>query len=223
MIYLLRMVLLLAVLSGLVHIFAIIATPFLAEQKVWQRVVERAPEREMVVLKDHTEAVLLLGQADPAMAYGICRFDLEAGKVTLAADGPTDFWNVTIFNDQAEIIYSLHDGVSQTQQLNLEIRNRQDTAKEENEAVVEEIISPQTEEKNEFPVPRFRPSADDDELQVVDSEEEQDEEENQIEEDGSVVRARLNVSQAFVVFKVFRSSQAYSNIVRETLTDAECK
>ena len=91
MIYLLRMLLLLAVLSGLVHIFAILATPFFANQKIWQNLTDEIKPRQLVPLKTNEEVIKLLGQADPAMAYAVCRFDLANGPATLTSDGPTDF------------------------------------------------------------------------------------------------------------------------------------
>lgn len=214
--YFLRMFLLLIVLSGLVHIFSVLTVPNFADHKVWQRIESKMQPRDMTQLSGHAETVSMLGRADPAMAYGICYFDLKNGPVTVTSDGPTNFWNITIFNNQGQTVYSLHDGVSKNQQLNLEIRNRADPKKEEVIIENDNLPIPASRVRDGTPVPSSRPLSDK-ELESEKAEAEA------VEEDDSAVRAILNVNQAFVVFKIFRSSTSYSNLIRETLEAAECK
>lgn len=216
MTYLFRMIVLLVVLSGLVHIFAILATPLFANQKIWQRLIEEIEPRRFAQLPNTKAAVELLGQADPAMAYAICRFDLSNGPVTLTSDGPTDFWQVTIYDTESAVIYSLHDGVSQTKQLNLEIKSLK-TVREELEAnEIDNVPLAASTAKVDIPVPFSRPLTEE-ELEAAKAEAETS------EEDNSVVKTVLENEQAYVVFKIFRSSSSFASIVEETLITAECK
>ncbi|MEP1442995.1 MAG: hypothetical protein ABJK39_08300 [Hyphomicrobiales bacterium] len=216
MMYLIRMLLLLVVLSGLVHIFAILATPFFAGQKIWQNLVTESEPRQLMPLKTNEDAIKLLGQADPAMAYAICRFDLNNGPVTLTSDGPTDFWQVTIYNTESAVIYSLHDGVSQTKQLNLEIRSLKTIQKAQ--STLDDNNTPEAagRPKAGIPVPFTRPLTES-ELAVAKAEAETG------EEDTSIVKTVLKTEQAYVVFKIFRSSRSFASAVEETLITAECK
>lgn len=216
MMYLFRMLLLLVVLSGLVHIFAILATPFFANQKIWQNITDEVKPRQLVPLKTNDDALKLLGQADPAMAYAICRFDLSNGPVTLTSDGPTDFWQVTIYDTESAVIYSLHDGVSQTKQLNLEIRSLKTIQKAQNTLGDNNISEAAGKSRGGIPVPFSRPLTEA-ELAVAKAEAETG------EDDGSVVKTLLKTELAYVVFKIFRSSRSFASSVEETLITAECK
>lgn len=216
MMYLFRMLLLLVVLSGLVHIFAILATPIFANQKIWQNLTDQIEPRQLVPLKTNEDAIKLLGQADPAMAYAICRFDLTNGPITLTSDGPTDFWQVTIYDTESAVVYSLHDGVSQTKQLNLEIRSLKTIQKAQNTLDDNNIPEAAGDPKEGIPVPFTRPLTKG-ELAIAKAEAETG------EEDTSVVKTVLKTEQAYVVFKIFRSSRSFASSVEETLIAAECK
>ena len=216
MMYLFRMLLLLVVLSGLVHIFAILATPFFADQKIWQNLIEEIEPRQLVPLKTNEDAIELLGQADPAMAYAVCRFDLNDGPITLTSDGPTDFWQVTIYDTESAVIYSLHDGVSQTKQLNLEIRSLKTIQKAQNTLDDKNIPEAAGNPEDGIPVPFTRPLTED-ELAIAKAEAETG------EEDTSIVKTVLKTEQAYVVFKIFRSSRSFATSIEETLAAGECK
>lgn len=216
MMYLFRITLLLAVLSGLIHIFAILATPFFANQKIWQNLTDEIKPRQLVPLKTNEDAIKLLGKADPAMAYAVCRFDLTDGPITLTSDGPTDFWQVTIYDTESAVIYSLHDGVSQTKQLNLEIRSLKTIQKAQSTLDNNNIPEAAGNQKEDIPVPFSRPLTRG-ELAIAKAEAETG------EEDSSVVKTVLKTEQAYVVFKVFRASRSFASTVEETLAAAECK
>lgn len=216
MMYLFRIVLLLVVLSGLVHIFAILATPFFANQKIWQSLTDEIEPRQLVPLKTSEDVIKLLGQSDPAMAYAICRFDLNDGPVTLTSDGPTDFWQVTIYDTESAVIYSLHDGVSQTKQLNLEIRSLKTIQKAQSTLDDNNVPTAAGISDDGTPLPFSRPLTKE-ELAIAKAEAETG------EEDSSVVKTVLKTDQAYIVFKIFRASRSFASTVDETLIAAECK
>lgn len=210
MIIAIRALVLFIVLTSLVHIFSIVATPFFADQKVWQRVVQHTQARKITALKDHAETVTILGQSDPSMAYAICHFNLKNGPVTIIADGPTSFWNATLFNNDAEIIYSLHDDVSQTSQLNLSIT--QIGAEFEATSDDPEGQSASEKESEGLPKPNIPPRTDEED--VVDLEVN--------EEDGNIIQARIAADQVFVVLKIYKASRHHTKLINETFEAAQC-
>jgi len=216
MTYIFRMLLLLVVLSGLVHIFSILATPLFANQKIWQHLSDEIEPRKLVSLKTTKAVTELLGQADPSMSYAVCRFNLANGPVTMTSDGPTDFWQITIYDTESAVIYSLHDGVSQTKQLNLEIRSQKTIQKVQENLDDNNVPLRAGNPKTDIPVPFSRPLTDK-EVAIAKAEAETG------EEDSSVVKTVLKTEQAYVVFKIFRSTRSFASMVEETLLTAECK
>lgn len=211
MTYLVRMVIVLVVLSGLIHIFAILTLPFFADQKTWQKVISKAEPRLLTPLNDHSEAMSILGQADPSMVYALCHFDLTKGPVSVTTDGPTDFWNITIYNSASETLYNLHDQVSPTQQLNLEIRNIEQVLREKQ--AVRELEEVHTSSGN--PIPQIRPT---------DTEEEPEDTATEVgEEDGSLIKITLDLDEGYLVIKIFKSSKHFAKLITERLEAAECK
>ena len=217
MIIVLRTFILFVVLAGLVHIFSIFATPKFAGQKVWKRVTEHTQPRKLTALQNHDEAVSILGQADPSMAYAICHFSLNDGSVTLTSDGPTSFWNVTLFNKEAEIIYSLHDDASKTSQLNLSILLSGTKPEVAPEVPAEPIIAVNPDDY--IPTPRPSPNA----LEESESDEQEAADSDLSEEEGNTIQAVVNENQVFVVFKIFKTSRHHAKIIDEALETAQCK
>lgn len=217
MILTVRLILLTLVLGSLVHIFAVLSTPFLAEDKVWQRITAAVPARRMVPLATTRQAAALLGEADPAMAHAICHLSLDDGPAMVLADGPTSFWNVTIYNKRAEALYSLHDGVSETPLLNLTIHKVNQVSQSEEPYLERE---PEREPDSlpsrvvdGLPLPLPRDITSPDEQEAVD---------DTIEDDNQSVDVRLNEDEIFLVFRIFKSSRHYDEIVAEALQTAEC-
>jgi len=211
---LLRNLVLFLVLSGLVHIFTIVATPFFAQQKVWQRITQRIEPRKIAALNGYFDAVATLGQADPSMVYAICHFSLENGPVTITANGPTSFWNATLYNSNAEVIYSLNDDISQFNQLNLSVSRVTPLSEEKPDETIA-IPPPSAVEKNvpsPTPSPALEEGAQEGEtdLQVSD-------------EDGSRIEARVSENEVFMVLKVFQLSRHHAKLIEGTIETAECK
>lgn len=211
---LLRPLALAVVLSGLIHICSILAIPFFAEGKVWQRVVRHTEGRKMAPLRDHAQAVAILGQADPAMAYAICHFSMSDGPVSVSAEGATGFWNATLFNDRGEVIYSLHDDVSQTNELNLEVIPAGGNAEDPSSDAKSSALP--AEPGTSIPIPLSRP-------RLPEEGGEASETDNATEDENQPVRVWISENQAFLVMKIFRSSRHYARLIAETFEAAECK
>lgn len=216
--FVLRTLSLFVVLACLIHIFAVIATPLFAGQKVWQRVVDQTPPRRLKILKSHEEAVTILGQADPSMAYAVCHFSMDKGPVSLVSDGPTSFWNVTLFNNAAEVIYSLHDDASRTNQLNLSIEPRVPIS--EAKTNTDEDNAPSQKIDKSVPIPSPSPLSD----KLEETEETIEAEEADLgEEDGGAIKALVKENQIFVVVKIFKESRHHRKLIEQTLEAAQCK
>lgn len=215
-----RFLLLLATLAGLIHVFAILATPYFAGQKVWNRIVSVVPERVMFPLENHTISLAILGQADPAMGYALCHFNLRDGPVQLTANAPTNFWNVAIFDREARMLYSLHNGASQSGQLELEIRTPRATddanGADETGDSGDVALEPADQTKSDgIPQPTTKPLST--EAEPVAETPKED-----VDEDEAVV-AELNLADGFLVVKMLAHSKHYRPIVSETLQNAQCR
>lgn len=95
-----------AVLGLIVHLSAIIALPYLAENKTWA-FIQALEANERVVVLEHPDVgdpnPLAL---DPEIAYAVCQFDLAQGPGVFTGDLPTDFWSLAIVNSRGVAIYS---------------------------------------------------------------------------------------------------------------------
>ncbi|MEM8797769.1 MAG: hypothetical protein AAGE61_19560 [Pseudomonadota bacterium] len=215
---LIRYILVSLVLGALIHIGAVIALPNFADQKVWNRLAQLGDNREFHLIGDHPTAVRLLGTADPAMVYAICRFNLKTGPVTMAAPPSTSFWNVTIFNENAEMIYNLHDGASRNGELDLELYHLSKKRQE---------VLPTIEDPNRLapvdpltPLPVPPPLTD---AQRADLLEEAIERERLAREDDPTIEAILDVDKAFAIYKIFRPLSAYDGIIIDAMSQARCE
>lgn len=208
----LRYLLILFAVSGLVHIFTIFAIPFFAKQKVWTGVTDFATERTFTVIEDYKTAMSLLGTADPAMVYGLCWFDLDDGPLKLDAAPRSFFWNVTVFNDSGEMIYSLHDAASRDGRIDLELTN----------VLTEPELEIDSEPVKRIPVvdplsppPRPRP------LTKTQIEALIEDAKVALEEDPTI-RAVQSADRAFAVVKVFRAVSTFDKSIKDTLKNATC-
>jgi hypothetical protein len=96
-------------IAGVVHIISILALPRLAPKDSFARISALAQPHKIVLLPattPHTSAPF----DDPALAQGVCRFDLSQGPVRLRATLPPDA--LTLFSFHArhgQIFYSMTD------------------------------------------------------------------------------------------------------------------
>lgn len=70
-------------IGGIVHIVSILAMPRLAPSNSFVRVAALAPLHKMILLPRTTPRQSFAPYGDPAMALGVCRFDLADGALRL--------------------------------------------------------------------------------------------------------------------------------------------
>jgi uncharacterized membrane protein len=91
-------------IAGIVHIASILIMPRLALNDPFARVAALAPLNKMTLLPASAPGTEVLPFEDPAMAMGVCRFDLARGPVRLR----------TILTPNALLLLSFHGRYGQT-------------------------------------------------------------------------------------------------------------
>jgi len=71
------------ILTGLVHIVAILAMPYLAPRDAFARLAAITPLHSLVILDDGPQGRGLLPYEDPATVIAVCRYDLSQGALRL--------------------------------------------------------------------------------------------------------------------------------------------
>ncbi len=106
-------------LGGIIHIAIVFMVPYFASNDAWSRVQNMAVEARFHVLPPPLPENETLPRLDPRMAHAICRFDLTKGAVRISALVPSEFWSVAIFDRRGRNIFSLNDGSTDRDRLDL--------------------------------------------------------------------------------------------------------
>lgn len=86
-----------AILGGAIHIFAVLALPYLAEASAWSQLRNRTPVNETVILPPVSPGQELLPMMAPDVRYAVCRFDVGAGPVTFQTQLLDSAWSIAIY------------------------------------------------------------------------------------------------------------------------------
>ncbi len=70
----------------------------------------------------------VLPEADPALAYAVCVFDLSAGPVLVKAKIPFGYWLVSLYAPNGDSFYSLNSRQADVKSLDVVIRDRTSAA-----------------------------------------------------------------------------------------------
>ena len=96
--------------AGIVHIVAILLMPRLASHDAFSRLAAVTEPNRMVLLPQPEPGSQLLPFEDPAMALGICRFDLKDGPLRLRTALPREALLLLSFHGRhGQIFYSMTD------------------------------------------------------------------------------------------------------------------
>ncbi len=85
------------VTGGIIHIVAVLATPYLAREDAWGRLARISDVNEMHVLAPLADDAERLPLMSPDMGYAFCRYDLSEGNVVIKAQIPDDEWTSAIY------------------------------------------------------------------------------------------------------------------------------
>lgn len=113
-----------ALLLGIaVHLAYVLFVPRQQMEAMISRFSALAGVNRLAVLSP--EAVdRILPEADPALAYAACVFDLSAGPVTVKAKIPLGYWLISLYAPNGDSFYSLNNRQADVKQLDLVIRGR---------------------------------------------------------------------------------------------------
>ena len=113
------------ILAGLVHMASIFALPRLAEKDAFARISALAPPHRVVPLPP-TSAQGGAPFDDPALAQGVCRYDLSQGPVRLRASLTPDALMLFSFHARhGQIFYSMTDRSATRGKLDVLLLTRQ--------------------------------------------------------------------------------------------------
>ncbi len=98
------------VIAGITHIVSILAMPRLAPRDSFARVSAVAPLHQTTLLTRATPGVGEAPFDDPALAQGVCRYDLSQGPVRLRANlAPESLMLMSFHSRFGDIFYSMTD------------------------------------------------------------------------------------------------------------------
>ncbi len=93
------------IVSGIVHILAVINLPSLAPKSAWFRLRNDVPVNKMLLLEKMDEKPSLLPLMAPDVRYAICRYDLTKGPVTIRAKIPNDLFSIAAYDQLGQNFY----------------------------------------------------------------------------------------------------------------------
>lgn len=94
------------ILGGIIHLSVILLVPSYAERDAWSRLASIAPDQAFVALDQDEQDLASALQLDPALAYGVCQFDLARGPIFIDGKLPHSFWSIAIAARDGRVIYS---------------------------------------------------------------------------------------------------------------------
>jgi uncharacterized membrane protein len=102
------------------HISYVLFAPgFLFERKLYLT-TEGRPENSFFVLSPDKQ-VQLVPTATPEDVVGICKYDLQGGKLELSANLPRSYWTMSIYTQSGKQVYALDDVQAGSSAISIEL------------------------------------------------------------------------------------------------------
>jgi uncharacterized membrane protein len=96
-----------ALLAGIVHICATLATPMLSSGHAYLLLRDKLPANRMLVLPPQAPGRQILPYLPPHMLYAVCRYDLAGGPVAVTATVADAGWALSLHAAHGENFYVL--------------------------------------------------------------------------------------------------------------------
>ncbi|MCP8937800.1 DUF1254 domain-containing protein [Alsobacter sp. SYSU M60028] len=96
------------ILGGIVHLGSVLAIPAAASPNADDRLAAYAPRHQLTMLP-RAEPGPGLPHRDPAVALGVCRFDLAAGPLRVRASSVDGFLSLAFYTPTGSVFYALTD------------------------------------------------------------------------------------------------------------------
>jgi len=102
----------------IVHICVLFLIPLYADHPLIKRFENKEASWQFVTLEaDHP----IIKRLDPSFRLRVCHFDLDEEAVRIIAEGDIPFWSLSLYNHQADNLYSLNNRVMPGESLDLVI------------------------------------------------------------------------------------------------------
>jgi uncharacterized membrane protein len=108
-------------LGGIVHLATVLAMPQTATQDAYSRLAPLAPVNALVPLPPPTARSEVMPFMDPAFAVAVCRYDLSAGTLKLAAPVSQAYTSVTFYTRNSVAYYAINDRAAGRRTIELDL------------------------------------------------------------------------------------------------------
>jgi uncharacterized membrane protein len=124
-------------LGGIVHLATVLAMPETATQDAYSRLARSTPVNTLVPLPAPTAQGAVMPFMDPAFAVAVCRYDLSAATLKLAAPLSQAYTSVTFYTRNSIAYYAINDRAAGRHTIDLDLM----TAAEHAEMPEEEDVT----------------------------------------------------------------------------------
>jgi uncharacterized membrane protein len=97
------------ILGGIVHLVTVFYLPKTATQDAYARLAPATPVNAVMLLPPALPGKSVLPFMDPAFAVAVCRYDLGAGPLKLAAPVGQAYTAVSFYTRQGIVYYAIND------------------------------------------------------------------------------------------------------------------
>lgn len=108
------------VLAVVAHLSYVLFIPAMGFDAAVRDSLKGKPANSFVIL-DPAQQAKLLPYATPDDLVGICRYNVKAGPVLIAAQVPRSFWTFAVYTDRGRQVYALNDRQADTDAFTVEL------------------------------------------------------------------------------------------------------
>jgi uncharacterized membrane protein len=109
-----------SVLAVISHITTLLYAPALTFERTLSQLVSDNPRNKFFVLSSDAQHKIFPDFPKDAI-FGLCRFDLRNGPVTLHANLPHTFWTFTVYSRTGKTLYTVNDRQAGVDSFNLQL------------------------------------------------------------------------------------------------------
>jgi uncharacterized membrane protein len=118
------------VLTGLIHIVAVLLLPMVAPRNAYARLIGLGPVNTLVQLPAAEPGRQVIPMMAPDVRYALCRYDLSAGPVRLKAPIGDELWMIALYTPEGSNFYAVAGGDLKRDEIDLIIATGDQTVAE---------------------------------------------------------------------------------------------
>ena len=107
-------------LAAVTHITTLVFVPGIVLERNFNALVADVPNNKFFLLPREAQRRIFPEYPVDAL-FGLCRFDLSTGPVSLNANMPDTFWTLTVYSKSGKTLYTATDQQSGTDTFNLKL------------------------------------------------------------------------------------------------------